>query len=132
MEPQHKIIGSVTRLAYHYRLQSMEQGNTFAPICLSVHRGRCLVPGWPGPRGYLVLGGCLLLGVSGLGSACSGGRGYGTGGLVPGGACCCCRHPPMATSVGSTHPTGMHSCFYYNCHLLLKSLLDSPPPSKNI
>ena len=89
------------------RKRSLGQGNIFAPVCHSVHRGGgacsgcvcvlqggCLVPGGvlvgvPGPRGV------CFWGVPGLG-----------GGGVPGG-----DHPPgTATAAGGTHPTGMHSC----------------------
>ena len=63
--------------------------------------------------------GCLLCWVS---------PGPHPGGAVPGGACSrgicfmvgsapgVCGDPPvMATSVGDTHPTGMHSCSYVYC-----------------
>ena len=53
-------------------------------------------------------GGCLLWGVLALGGACSWGvpAPGGSGRGVPGG------DPPMATAADSTHPTGMHSCFF--------------------
>ena len=90
------------------RERSVGQDNMFTGVCLStggclllggclVQGDRCLLPGglvwgWvPAPGGGLVSGG-----VPGLG-------GWG----VPGGDC----PPPMATAAGSTHPTGMHSCF---------------------
>ena len=90
---------------------------------MSVHRGV------PGPEGVLGLGGCLVWGPwSRGGCAWSGGvpgpgcllRGVpGLGGVPalgvsglerPGG------DPLMATAVGGTHPTGMHSCLtcYYS------------------
>ena len=65
------------------------QGYIFTGVCHSVNRGG-LLPG----------GGCLL-----WGGVCS----QGGGGPAPkvGGWW---RPPGMATAVGSTHPTGMHSC----------------------
>ena len=33
--------------------------------------------------------------------------------------------PPTATAVGSTHPTGMHSCFYFVCHTPLDALVSA-------
>ena len=64
-------------------------------------------PGGSGPGGCLlggglVPGGCLLRGGLVLG--------------VPGGV-----PPPMATAAGSTHPTGMHSCWE-------KKFVWYPPP----
>ena len=47
------------------------------------------VPAW---------GGCLSRGVPGPGG-------------LPGPGGCLVETPPTATSVGGTHPTGMHSCF---------------------
>ena len=46
-------------------------------------------------------GGCLVLGVPGLGVCSGGGALWG----VPGG-----DPPRTATAVGGMHPTGMHSC----------------------
>ena len=70
---------------------------------MSVHRGDAWsggacsqgvsAPGGGSALGGLLPGGCLLLG----------------GKMVPGG--CLVEIPPMATAVGGTHPTGMHSCF---------------------
>ena len=60
--------------------------------------GVCLSTG----GGYLVPGGCLV-----LGGLWSGGMGRLVwGGAVPGG-----DPPRTATAAGGTHPTGMHSCF---------------------
>ena len=53
-------------------------------------------PGRSAPRGGLVRGGLLL-------------------GGVPGGD----PSPGMATSAGSMHPTGMHSCFKIVIHAVL-------------
>ena len=94
----------------------------FTGVCLSTGRGSApgvparggacsggwVVPGLGGsaPQGCLVPGGsapggCLLWGVPDPGGSAPG--------RVPG------RDPPptTATAVGSTHPTGMHSCFAY-------------------
>ena len=93
------------------RKRSLRQGNIFRSMCQIFCPG-----GVPAPKG----GGCLLLGdVSALGGclllggACSRGRvpppGGAGGCLLPGGSP---GNPPvMATAAGSTHPTGMHSCF---------------------
>ena len=69
--------------------------------------------GVPGPRGCLVWG-CLVPGegVPGPGGV-PGLGGPGPGGSGPGGAWW--RPPGMATAAGGTHPTGMHSCLYYEC-----------------
>ena len=98
----------------------------------SVHRGCLLLGGghvwswgWCAPRGYLVPGGCLVPGVSAKGGTVPAPGGC----LIPGGVwswgCVCLRGacsmrgclvetppPPMATAVGGTHPSEMHSCFY--------------------
>ena len=72
-------------------------------ICLQVcvcPQGGCLVPGgaWSwrvhGPRGCMVLGGCM----------------------VPGGGCLV-KTPPTATAAGSTHPSGMHTCYESECDI---------------
>ena len=63
------------------------QGNIFAPVCHSVHRGGCLVGG-----------GCLVWGMPGPGGC-----------LLPGGA----APSRTATAADGTHPTGMHSCSTY-------------------
>ena len=102
------------------RKRSLGQGNMFTGVCLSTR----LVPGPGGAwsqRGACSEGCLLLRGVAGswglpaLGGACS--RGYllrevGFRG-VPGG------DPLMVTGAGSTHPTGMHSCYtcFYACQL---------------
>ena len=68
--------------------------------------GGCLLPGVACSRGCLLLGGvCSGEGVSALGRVC----------LLPAGVCPgggAWWRPPlgMATAVGGTHPTGMHSC----------------------
>ena len=45
------------------------------------------------------------------GGAWSGGGACSQGGGVPGPGRCLVETPRMATAAGSTHPTGMHSCF---------------------
>ena len=71
------------------RKPSLGQGNIFTSMCQEFcSEGGCLVPG---------LGG-LLPGVPGpVRGVCSQGGAW--------------WRPPMATAAGSTHPTGMHSCF---------------------
>ena len=72
------------------RKQSLGQGNIFTPICHSVHRRRCLVPGVPGPGGawswgvYLVPGG-VPGPKRGVVILFTGGGAWSRGCLVPGG-----------------------------------------------
>ena len=83
---------------FYYRPQTkFGQGNIFAPVCHSVHRGV------PGPKGVSATGGVCSWGglVPGGGGLLPGGSGPG----VPGG-----DPPGTATAAGGTHPTGMHSC----------------------
>ena len=101
---------------YYYRRQTKFGARLYVYRCVSVHgggmlwcgawsrgvarsRGGFLVTrGVPGPGGYDPGGGVPAPGgVWFSGDACSWG--------VPGG------DPQMATAAGSTHPTGMHSCF---------------------
>ena len=71
------------------RKRSLGQGNSFTPVCHSVHWGGAWSWGGLLPGGCLLRGGCLLLG-------------------GPGG------DPPWtATTAGGTNPTGMHSCYTY-------------------
>ena len=84
----------------------------FSQVCVknSVHRGGCLLWGVPAPGGRSAPGeGVPALGGGGLllGRVC-----LLLGGSAPGGRCLV-ETPPTATAVGSTHPTGMHSCFSY-------------------
>ena len=84
------------------RKRSLGQGIVFTGLCLSTGGGgawSCGVEGVPAPgRG-----------------ACSGGVPAPGGGWVPAlGSLvwgCLVETPPTATAMGSTHPTGMHSCF---------------------
>ena len=71
----------------------------------SVHRGAggCLLRGVPGFGGVWSWGGYLVPGPGGAWS-----RG------MPGPRGTLWRPPGMATAVGSTHPTGMHSCSVIN------------------
>ena len=81
------------------RKRSLGQGNIFAPVCHSVHRGG------------VCSGGCLVWGVSapGRGDAWSGGVPGAREGCSQGGVPC--GDPPgTATAAGGTHPTVMHSC----------------------
>ena len=118
-----------------YRPQTkLREGNVYTGVRDSVHRGGvcsllggacsqgvgCLVQwgvpaprggGVPGPvgrgacsRGVWSQGGCLVWGCLVLGGACSRG--------VPGGDTLPPPPPNMATAVGGTHPTGMHSCWH--------------------
>ena len=107
------------------RKRSLGQGNIFTPVCHSVHRGV------PGPRGVSAPGGCLLWGVPGPGGClvrgvcfqrvpgpggCLVWEGIGSqGGLLLGVGGAWWRLPQMTTAAGSTHPTGMHSCFTSVC-----------------
>ena len=79
------------------------QGYIFTGVCDSVHKGG----GGPG-RGLVPVGACSR-GFPALGDALSGGcllmRGAWSQG-EPGG-----DPHGMATTAGSMHPTGMHSCF---------------------
>ena len=93
------------------------QGYIFTGVCDSVHRGVCSREGGVGvsalgglvQRGLLP-GGCLV-----LGGVCSWGVYFGR---VPGGD----TSPGTATAVGSTHATGMHSCFLcYNEMMIMKN-----------
>ena len=108
------------------RKRSFGQGNMFTGVCLSTWGG-CLVRR-SGPGGWLVWG-CLVRGawsqgVPGLGGAWSGGSAWSGGCLVlgylvlgrlPGPGEGLVETPPqMATAAGSTHPTGMHSCFHFH------------------
>ena len=61
------------------------------------------------PQGGSGPGGCLVWGVPGPGGSGPGG-GPGPGGSGPGGGPG--GDPPMASAAGSTHPTGMHSCYF--------------------
>ena len=58
-------------------------------------------------QGYMFTGVCLSRGVTGPGGWCQG---------VPDG-----DTPQMATAVGGTHPTGMHSCLmiYLYCEMII-------------
>ena len=81
-------------------------------------------------RGRVSAWGVSAWGVSAPGGVCSrGGLLRGEGGLLtgrPGG-----DPPGTATAAGGTHPTGMHSCFYYvaNDSQGLFTLSDSEPES---
>ena len=90
------------------------QGYIFTGVCDSVHGGVLVLGGVPALRGVSAPGGVPLPGgVCFQGGACSGGC------LLPGGAAPSlvpgvpAGNPPprTATAAGSTHPTGMHSCF---------------------
>ena len=72
------------------RKRKLEQGNIFAPVCHSVHRG------------LSVPGGCLP--APGGGGVCSWEE------LGPRGVLGADPPPGTATAAGGTHPTGMHSC----------------------
>ena len=101
------------------RKRSLGQGNIFAPVCHSVHRVVCVC---------VCSGGCLLPG--------GGGGSAGEGGVCTWGGCLV-ENPPTnfffaflfaffsffftiqthhGQWAGGTHPTGMHSCYYYNGH----------------
>ena len=77
----------------------------FTRVCDSVHKGGGACSGGSGPGGVSGPGGgvCLLLGAWSWGVWFSG---VPAPGGVPG------RDPLTATAAGSTHPTGMHSCFF--------------------
>ena len=101
------------------------QGNIFAPVCHSVHRGvwsqggacsgGCMLLGGSGPRGVPAPGGALVL--SGASRLTPKGEIQGdqvqahTQGEIQGDQD---QSPPTATAVGGTHPTGMHSCSRYS------------------
>ena len=72
----------------------------------------CLVRGGSGPRGGAWSRECLVQGVPAPGGCLLPGD-LVQGGLDPGGVWsggCLVETPTMATAVGGTHPTGMHSC----------------------
>ena len=115
--PQSKTNPRVLNLAvllgiFTARKRSLGQGNIFAPVCHSVHRGGCFLLGGvlpPGGRGGASSGGgafsrgkggggCFLRGCFLLGGGASSQGGSGD------------PSPKTATAVGGTHPTGMHSC----------------------
>ena len=111
------------------RKRSLGQGNIFAPVCHSVHRGV------PGPRG-LLRGGCLLLGEVGL-----------LRGGVPGGDHCCGRYASYWNaflfhfSFCLFHDIFAKSCTFRNLQdkttkktyiILIFSILTSPAPWKSI
>ena len=121
------------------RKRSLGQGNIFTPVCHSVHRGEVPGPGrgclvlrgaWS-QEGGLLWEGAWSWGVPGPGrGVCSGGVPGPGGAWSQEGACSwgclvlegvCSRRvsgprgapggdPRMATAVGGTHLTGMHSC----------------------
>ena len=88
------------------RKRSLVQGNIFTPVCHSVHGG--CYPSMP-CRWYPSMP-CRGVSDPGVvptpGDACSGGL------LLPGGAWW--RPPPTATAASGTHPTGMHSCYWFS------------------
>ena len=91
-----------------HALQQVSKGEGWYPTCLQVSR--------PTPKeevegpglGGLLPGGCLLGGVPRVPAP----EEPAWGGAYSGGACLGgCGNPPMtATTAGSMHPTGMHSC----------------------
>ena len=89
------------------RKRSLGQGYMFTGVCLSTGRG-CLVRA---EGGAWSRGDAWSRGGAGPreGGAWSWGGGAWSGGVWYGG--CLVETPQTATAVGSTHPTGMHSCF---------------------
>ena len=81
---------------HFYRPQmKLWEGNVFTPVCHSVHRE-----------------GCVLQHVMG-GGVHTQGRHTHPPGLTP---------PEMATEAGDMHPTGMHSCsFWQLVHIMCKN-----------
>ena len=76
--------------------------------------------------GGVCSGGCLL-----QGGACSRGLCLLQGGACSGGCLLqvgCGDPPMMATAAGSTHPTGMHSCFVFFWKLWQNIVLALPSP----
>ena len=126
---------SLTRLCFHRYL--------------SVHRGVCIqggfcIQGGLHPGGICIQGGlhsrgiCIWrwsLCIQGRGCASKGGLHLGRGDLQPGGRGSASRwldrYPPDTTGyrqqLGSTHPTGMHSCLSLNLVILAKVIQEKSP-----
>ena len=88
----------------------------FSQACVnnSVHRGTWQWAGWWGA--YVTGGHALQAGHAWQGGMC-GRRGVCMAGMCMAGDACVAGE--MAIAVGSTHPTGMHSCFKYAFTLIL-------------